>query len=128
MNEYVFAVQLVAAVRVRAADENVARKVVSSVLGSPGTEEVRMANENNAALGRNALVTDVDFSVGNSPTRSKADKRESKLGRRSIFTGSQPFLRSSTAVRGRNMSRNIGGSAAESSPSHSVARSVWVFT
>jgi hypothetical protein len=41
----------------------------------------RMANENNAALGRNALVTDVDFSIGNSPTLSKADKRKSKLGR-----------------------------------------------
>ena len=81
MNEYVFEVQLVAAVRVQAMDENVARKVVSSVLGSPGTAEVRMANENNAALGRNALVTNVDFSTGNSPALSKADKRKSKLGR-----------------------------------------------
>ncbi len=55
MNEYVFEVQLVAAVRVHGVDGNVARKVVSSVLGSPGTEEVRMANENNAALGRPPL-------------------------------------------------------------------------
>ena len=76
MNEYVFEVQLVAAVRVHAMDENVARNVVSSVLGSPGTAEVRMANENNAALDRNALVTHVDFT-----TLSKADKRKSKLGR-----------------------------------------------
>jgi hypothetical protein len=81
MNEYVFEVQLVAAVRVRAMDENVARNVVSSVLGSPGTEEVRMANENNAGLGLNALVTNVDFSNGNSPALSKANKRKSKLGR-----------------------------------------------
>jgi hypothetical protein len=50
-----------------------------------------MANENNAALGRNALVTDVDFSIGNSPTLSKADKRKSKLGRWSRFADSQPL-------------------------------------
>ena len=81
MNEYVFEVQLVAAVRVHAMDENDARKVVSSVLGSPGTDEVRMANENNAGLGLNALVTNVDFSTGNSPAPSKADKRKSKLRR-----------------------------------------------
>jgi hypothetical protein len=81
MNEYVFEVQLVAAVRVRAMDENAARNVVSSVLGSPGTEEVRMANENNAGLGLNALVINVDFYTGNSPALSKADKRKSKLGR-----------------------------------------------
>jgi hypothetical protein len=79
MNDYVFEVQLVAAVRVHGVDENDARKVISSVLGSPGMEEVRMANENNAALGRNALVTDVDFSIANSPTLSKADKRKSRL-------------------------------------------------
>ena len=81
MNEYVFEMQIVAAVRVHAVDENVARKVVSSALGSPGTAEVRMANENNAGLGLNALVTNVDFSNGNSPALSKANKRKSKLGR-----------------------------------------------
>jgi hypothetical protein len=81
MNEYVFEVQLVAAVRVHAMDENVARKVVSSVLCSPGTAEVRMVNENNAALGLNAPVTNVDFYTGNSPALSKTDKRKSKLGR-----------------------------------------------
>ena len=81
MNEYVFEVQLVAAVRVHAVDENVALQVVSSVLGSPGTEEIRIVNENNAALGSNALVTEVDFSVGNSPKLSKADNRKSKLRR-----------------------------------------------
>ena len=81
MNEYVFEMQLVAAVRVHAVDENVALKVVSSVLGSPGTEEIRIVNENNAALGSNALVTEVDFSVGNSPKLRKADNRKSKLRR-----------------------------------------------
>ena len=81
MNEYVFEMQIVAAVRVHAVDENVARKVVPSVLGSPGTAEIRMANENNAGLGLNALVTNVDFSTGNGPALSKADRRKSKLGR-----------------------------------------------
>ena len=81
MNEYVFEMQIVAAVRVHAVDENVARKVVPSVLGSPGTAEIRMSNENNAGLGLNALVTNVDFSNGNSPALSKANKRKSKLGR-----------------------------------------------
>ena len=81
MNEYVFEMQIVAAVRVHAVDENVARKVVPSVLGSPGTAEIRMANENNAGFGLNALVTNVDFCNGNSPALSKANKRKSKLGR-----------------------------------------------
>jgi len=37
LNEYVYEVKLRAVVRVRAADEEVARKVVPTVLGSPGT-------------------------------------------------------------------------------------------
>jgi hypothetical protein len=55
-------VKLVAVVRVRAADERVARKVVPTVLSAPGTLEIAMANENNAALGRHATITEVDFS------------------------------------------------------------------
>jgi hypothetical protein len=47
---------------VRAADESVARKVVPTVLGAPGTLEIAMANENNAALGRHATITEVDLS------------------------------------------------------------------
>jgi len=61
MNEYLFEVKLRAVVRVRAAEEDVARKVVSSVLGSPGSVEIELANQNNAAVGRPATVTDVDF-------------------------------------------------------------------
>ena len=63
MQEYAFQVKLVAIVRVRAADEALARKVVPAVLGSPGTVEIRLANESNTSLGLNATVTNVDFSA-----------------------------------------------------------------
>jgi hypothetical protein len=61
---FTFKVNLVAVVRVRAGDESVARKIVPTVLGAPGIAEIRLANENNAATGRHATVTDVDFSIG----------------------------------------------------------------
>ena len=61
MSEFTFKVNLVAVVRVRAADESVARQVVST-LGAPGTVEIGLANENNAAVGNHATITDVDFS------------------------------------------------------------------
>ena len=64
MEDYTFKVNLVAVVRVRASDESVARKIVPTVLGAPGTAEIRLANENNAATGRDATITDVDFSIG----------------------------------------------------------------
>ena len=63
MKDFAFKVNLVAVVRVRADDESVARKIVPTVLGAPGTAEIRLANENNAATGRHATVTDVDFSI-----------------------------------------------------------------
>jgi hypothetical protein len=61
MNEYVFEVKLRAVVRVRATDEDIARKVIPSVLGASGSLEVDLANQNNAAVGRAATVTEVDF-------------------------------------------------------------------
>ena len=64
MGEFAFRVNIVAVVRVHAADENVARKIVPEVLGAPSATEVRLINENHAALGRDATVTDVDFDVG----------------------------------------------------------------
>ena len=64
MEVFAFKVNLVAVVRVRAEDESVARKVVPTVLGAPGVVEIRLANENNAATGRHATITDVDFSIG----------------------------------------------------------------
>jgi transketolase C-terminal domain/subunit len=63
MEDFTFKVNLVAVVRVRAGDESVARKIVPTVLGAPGTAKIRLANENNAT-GRHATVTDVDFSIG----------------------------------------------------------------
>ena len=63
MKDFAFKVNLVAVVRVRADDESVARKVVPTVLGPPGVVEIGLANENNAARGQNATVTDVDFSI-----------------------------------------------------------------
>ena len=55
-----------------------------SVVATAGTVKAaisRIVNEKNAALGSNALVTEVDFSVGNSPKLRKADNRKSKLRR-----------------------------------------------
>jgi hypothetical protein len=63
MNEYVYEVTLRAVVRVRAVDEEVARKVVPTVLGAPGTLEIGLANQNNEAVSRAATVTDVDFDL-----------------------------------------------------------------
>jgi hypothetical protein len=67
MNEYVFEVKLRAVVRVRATDEKVARGVVPSVLGAPGSAEIGLANENNSAIGWEATVTEVDFKPENDP-------------------------------------------------------------
>ena len=63
MDDFAFKVNIVAVVRVRAADESVARKLVPTVLGSPGTVEIGLANQNNAAVGRDGAVTDVDFEI-----------------------------------------------------------------
>ena len=63
MGNFTFKVNLIAVVRVRADDESGARKVVPTVLGPPGVVEIGPANENNAARGQNATVTDVDFSI-----------------------------------------------------------------
>jgi hypothetical protein len=64
MEDFAFKVNLVVVVRVRAGDERVARKVVPTVLGAPGTVEIGLVNENNAATGHHATITDVDFSIG----------------------------------------------------------------
>ena len=83
MREYAFEVKLVAVVRVRAAEEALARKVVPSVLGSPGTVEIRLANDCNHVLGVNATVTDVDFSAeGGSPVLLEINGERVKRRRR----------------------------------------------
>ena len=65
MRDFEFKVNVVAVVRVRAADESIARQVVPTVLGAPSTVEIGLANQNNVrATGRDATVTSVDFSIG----------------------------------------------------------------
>ena len=64
MRDFAFKVNLVAVVRVRAADEDVARQTIPKVLGPPGLTEIKMANQNNAGIGRDATVTSIDFSIG----------------------------------------------------------------
>ena len=51
MHEHVFEVRLLAVVHVCAQNEGLAREVVASALGSPSTEEVRLANEANFLMG-----------------------------------------------------------------------------
>jgi hypothetical protein len=60
---YVFEVRVAGTVRVRAADEIEARKVVPAVLLLPGPDEVRTANDANAKLGWAATITSVNFRV-----------------------------------------------------------------
>ena len=65
VEEFEFKVSIVAEVRVRAADEGDARKLVADVLRAPSTAEIVLANQNNHdALGHDATVSDVDFDVG----------------------------------------------------------------
>ena len=65
---------------VRAANETVARRVLPSVLSSPGTVDIKVANENNAALGVDALVTDVDFAIEGGVTLFEVDGTIIKQG------------------------------------------------
>lgn len=67
MIEYEFEVRLRAVVRVRADSKDEATKVVESVLGSPSTSEIGLANQNNAGVGRTATITAVDFQRSSDP-------------------------------------------------------------
>jgi hypothetical protein len=73
MGDFTFKVNLVAVVRVRAGDESVARTVVPTVLRAPSTVEIGLANENNAATGHHATITDVDLSIGSVKPFEKSD-------------------------------------------------------
>jgi hypothetical protein len=74
MREFAFKVNLVAVVRVRAADERIARQVVPEVLGAPGSIEIGLTNQNVRAMGREGSVTGVDFSIGRSSPRNEDAK------------------------------------------------------
>jgi len=63
MQDYEFEVTIVVVVRVKAETEDRAREVVaSSALGSPSADEIRMANEREFLLGKQATIVAVDFS------------------------------------------------------------------
>jgi hypothetical protein len=63
MQDYEFEVTIVAVVRVRAENENLAREVVaSSALDSPSADEIRLANQGEFLLGKQATIVAVDFS------------------------------------------------------------------
>ena len=63
MPSYVFEIKVAGTVRVRAADEMEARKVIPAVLVLPGPDEVRMANDDNAKFGWDGTITAVNFRV-----------------------------------------------------------------
>ena len=82
MPRYVFEVKVAGTVRVRAADESEARKVVPAVLLLPGPDEVRMANDNNAKIGWHGTITSVNFRVKGGPTLVSKDGKRVKQQRR----------------------------------------------
>jgi hypothetical protein len=62
MQDYEFEVTITAVVRVRAENETLARTVVSSsALSSPSADEIRMANQGEFLLGKQATIIAVDF-------------------------------------------------------------------
>ena len=80
MRRYVFEVKVAGTVRVRAADEMEARKVVPAVLVLPGPDEVRMANDANAKLGWDATITSVNFRVKGDLKLVRIDSKKVKKG------------------------------------------------
>jgi hypothetical protein len=81
---YVFRVNVAGTVRVQAADELEARKVVPAVLLLPGPDEVRMANDSNAKIGWEGTITSVNFRVkgGIALVRTNGEKNERQQRRR----------------------------------------------
>ena len=61
VKEFAFEVRLIARVRVRAPDEASARQAVPSVIGTPGSAEIALANQGIDVLLPGAAVTAVDF-------------------------------------------------------------------
>jgi hypothetical protein len=82
VQSYIFAVKVAGTVRVRAADEMEARKVVPAVLLLPGPDEVRIANDANAKLGWDATITSVNFRVKGGLTLVRSNGKKVKQPRR----------------------------------------------
>jgi predicted Mrr-cat superfamily restriction endonuclease len=61
MKTFALETTITAIVRVKAPDEETARKVVPTVLGAPATDDVKIINDTNQALGREAEIDDVEF-------------------------------------------------------------------
>jgi hypothetical protein len=78
MREYAVKVKLTASVRVRAADEIVARRVATSVLLSLTADYIGIPNDNDAAFRGNATVTHAAFSVEGRPTIVAIDAKRVK--------------------------------------------------
>jgi hypothetical protein len=58
----------------------VARRALPSVLSPPGTVDIKVTNENNAALGVDAIVTDVDFSIEEKRHAVRGGRRAHQAG------------------------------------------------
>jgi hypothetical protein len=78
MQEYEFAVPIVAVVRVRAENESEAREAVasSSAIASPSADEIRLANQAAVVTGKEATIVAVDFSVEEDSVRLIDIQRE----------------------------------------------------
>jgi hypothetical protein len=78
MNEYAFEVKVRAVVRVRASSQKQASEVVEAVLGAPSAEEIGLANNNNAGVGRTATVAGVVFQHTGAPRMLKEPETPSQ--------------------------------------------------
>jgi ribosomal protein S8E len=64
MGEFVFEVSITAVVRVKARQKLMPRQAVtSSAIGAPSVAEISLANQASFIKGKNASITDVDFSI-----------------------------------------------------------------
>jgi hypothetical protein len=81
MPEYAVNVKLTATVRVRAADEMVARRAATSLLLSLTADDIRIPTANDAALRGDATVTEASFSVEGRPSIVAIDARAKRFKR-----------------------------------------------
>jgi hypothetical protein len=61
MKTFELAIPIKAIVRVKAPDEESARKVVPTVLGAPGFNDVKTINDTNESQGSEAEIDDVEY-------------------------------------------------------------------
>jgi hypothetical protein len=81
MQDYAFRVRLTATVRVRAADEIVARRAATSVLLSLSADDIGIANDRASRRDRNAALTKTSFSVEGRPMLVAIDGKRIKRSR-----------------------------------------------